>query len=182
MLRFHYILTTLAATVSLATAMTLESELHYALPADFPKALLQTDCYMPLNFSVIGLELWLPGPNNTNNFTADFQYIDLGTKITTSCHRNATSPNVGGEGHAERWACDVPTVEFIWQEGTLTVIEKTCTANFEAAGSVEPRFNCASTAAPWWPSGDGLFCKALDEQMNGNFTSLQPPPPAKFVA
>ena len=125
MLRFFCILAALAGTISTVTALT-ASELNYALPPNFPKVLLQSDCYMPLNFSVFGLEIWLPSANNPNNFTADFEYIDYGTNITTPCRRNATSPNVGGDGHAERWACDIPFVEFIWQNGTLTIIEKAC--------------------------------------------------------
>ncbi|KAK0631696.1 hypothetical protein B0T14DRAFT_559455 [Immersiella caudata] len=186
MLRLYSILAALVAIASAVTAMTAASELNYALPESFPKVLLQSDCYMPLNFSVFGLELWFPAPNNPNNFTGSFVYMDMGTNITTNCQRNATSPNVGGEGHAERWGCDVPFVQFIWQNGTLTIIEKACpftgtASTFEASGSVEPVFNCTATAAPQWPSGDGSYCQAIDGQINGNFTSLQPAPPAKFV-
>jgi len=187
MLRLHCILTALVAIASTVTAMTAASDLNYALPEGFPKTLLQSDCYFPLNFSVVGLQLWLPAPSNPNNFTAAFVYMDMGTNITTNCQRNATSPNVGGEGHAERWGCDVPYVQFIWQDSTLTIIEKACpstgsASNFEASGSIEPVFNCTATAAPQWPGGDGSYCRAIDGLINGNFTSLQPAPPAKFVA
>jgi hypothetical protein len=126
MLRFHYVLAALVAIISSATAMTVASELNYALPDDFDMSLLQSDCYMPKNFSVVGLQLWLPAPTNPTNFTGYFLYVDIGTNTTTICQRNATSPNVGGEGHAERWGCDIPYVQFIWQNGTLTIVEKAC--------------------------------------------------------
>jgi len=126
MLRFPCVVAALAATISAVSAITAISELNYKLPANFPKVLLQSDCYFPLNFTVFGLEVWLPSSSNPNNFTADFEYMDSGTGISTPCHRNATSPNVGGDGHAERWACDNIFVEFIWQNGTLTIVEKAC--------------------------------------------------------
>ncbi|KAK5663469.1 hypothetical protein OQA88_3898 [Cercophora sp. LCS_1] len=165
---------------SAATAMVLPS---YKLPADFPISILASgDCVMPQKFSVTDLQMWLPAlTNNEYNTTVEFRFTDSGTSIDTTCHRNATSPNVADDGDTPRWACADPTVQFIWQDSTLTIIEKACPNSggrgFEASGSLQPGFNCKPTENGTWPLGDGFWCEAVDQPLAGNFTSLQPGPP-----
>lgn len=105
--------------------------LPYTLPADFPVSILASDdCVMPQKYTVDSLRIWLPAATNTDyNMTADFHFVDAQTSIDTLCHRNATSPNVADEGDTPRWACENSFVEFIWQDSTLTLIEKACPNN-----------------------------------------------------
>lgn len=113
-----------AAVASLATA------LPYRLPASFPKILLQdASCILPLNFTVNGFQVWTPAAGNSNASTISFQYTDSLTNINTDCHLNETSISVGPSGLAPRYACDNSIVQFIWQNNTLTLIEKACPEN-----------------------------------------------------
>ncbi len=92
-----------------------------------PTMLLQeSSCIYPEGFEVAGLRTWLPVQGNNKSSTVDFSYRDNSTSIHTACHLNSTSVNVGRPGLAPRYACNDPTVEFIWQNETLTLIEKAC--------------------------------------------------------
>ena len=110
------------AFVALATIISAVNGLGYPRAA----TLQERDCFYPKKFSLFGLAVWTPDPSNPNNITVDFQYQDGDTQIQTPCQRNASSPNVGEEGLAPRYACDNPTVEFIYGDGVVTVIEKAC--------------------------------------------------------
>lgn len=52
--------------------------------------------------------------------------VDSDTDITTTCHLNSTSTNLGAAGAAPRYACDNSSVNFIWQNSKLTMIELAC--------------------------------------------------------
>ena len=103
------------------------SQPTYKLPKEFTKSLLATaSCKLPEGFLVKNFQAWTPARGNNASSTVQFGYADNSTSIQTSCRYNSTSPNVGKPGLASRYACDDPLVEFIWNNGTLTVIETAC--------------------------------------------------------
>lgn len=125
MLTVQHIVSALVAAASIAAALP-----TYKIPIAFPKILLEdASCVLPQNFTVSGLQVWSPAANNSQALTINFQYANNMTDINTGCHLNGTSKNVGASGLAPRYACDNTIVEFIWQNNTLTLIEKACPWN-----------------------------------------------------
>jgi hypothetical protein len=57
----------------------------------------------------------------------DYTFFDEDTKLTTACHKNASSKPIVGWG-TDRFACDNSDVEFIWDDEThkLWMMEKVC--------------------------------------------------------
>lgn len=99
----------------------------YAIPKSFHQ--LQTDdtCVFPEAFEIQNFTIWTPAPGNSDNTPVlNFGYFDQSTNLQTSCHYNATSRNVAQPQLTPRYACNNGVVEFIWQNGTLTVIEAAC--------------------------------------------------------
>ncbi|KAH8905600.1 hypothetical protein BR93DRAFT_929867 [Coniochaeta sp. PMI_546] len=96
----------------------------YTIPKSFHKFLALDTCIYPEGFEIQNFTTWTPAPGSNASSTIDFGYFDKSTSLQTSCHYNATSPNVGKPGLTARYACDNAIVEFIWQNGTLTMIEK----------------------------------------------------------
>ncbi|KAL2022657.1 hypothetical protein VTK56DRAFT_4738 [Thermocarpiscus australiensis] len=169
--------------IALAAAIPLAASFPaYKLPVTMFKAFLEADgCALPDEFEIRSFEIWSPAARN-NNHTAviNFSYADEDTGIQTSCHYNSTSLNVGPVGLVPRYACDNDVVQFIWQNGTLTVIEKACPEiglprGFEASGSVIPELSCVETQRNG-TFGEGNSCVATKPSIVGNFTSLQPTP------
>ena len=117
----------LVAAIPFATAFP-----TYHIPAAMYRVFLANDdCFMPEDFTVDNLVIWSPAADNQNKAIINFNYADVGTGISTACHYNWTSVNVGPVGSTERWACDDGNVQFIWQSqvgtnGSLTLIEKAC--------------------------------------------------------
>lgn len=85
-------------------------------------------CAFPSSYKITSLQVWTPKNGNSRPIVLDFQYDDDKTKISTSCHYNGTQPNVGPEGLTPRYACEDPTVQFIWVQETsmLSMIELAC--------------------------------------------------------
>lgn len=118
----------LLPTFALLAAVQLAASLQtYKVPISMLTALLENeDCTLPKKFLVRAVVLWTPASNNKRSETFDFWYTNNGTSIDTMCHYNSTSVNVGPKGSTERYACENGNVEFIWERGTLTLIEKAC--------------------------------------------------------
>jgi hypothetical protein len=118
----------LQRTISLLTVAYLAVALRtYNVPIAVSKALLDNDdCILPEDFAVKYFQIWTPAANNNRTTIIDFAYSDNSTSIETDCHYNSTSVNVGPEGLVPRYACDNDIVEFIWKNGTLTLVEKAC--------------------------------------------------------
>jgi hypothetical protein len=118
---------------SLLTILPLVLSLTAALPTyNLPiaiKSIFEADetCTLPAQFQIEQLQEWTPEAGNNNSATVNFAYWDNSTQIQTICHFNETSENVAPNPDlTPRYACDDPTVEFIWQYPTLTIIEKAC--------------------------------------------------------
>ncbi|KAH7257331.1 hypothetical protein BKA59DRAFT_104085 [Fusarium tricinctum] len=101
----------------------------------------------------------------------DYTFFDEDTKLTTACHKNASSKPIVGWG-TDRFACDNNNVEFIWDDEThkLWMMEKVCstkdgTPAYEASGSVLLPLKCARTGS----------CSSNSTDHRATFTSLQPP-------
>ncbi|KAK3362231.1 hypothetical protein B0T25DRAFT_907 [Lasiosphaeria hispida] len=169
-----YIISAITAAISLSTAFP-----TYKLPAALPRIMLEDDsCVFPESYLVEHFNIWTPSAGNGNSTIINFQYTDIDTSIQTPCHFNVSSINVGVEGLAPRYACDNTIVEFIWQNNTLRMIEKTCpetSSGFEASGSIQPQVDCFQTPDDL-PIGPGTDCFAVQDQINGTFSSLQPTP------
>jgi len=152
----------------------------YKIPSSFNKFLALNTCTYPEAFDIQNFTTWTSAPGSNASSTVDFGYFDKSTNLQTSCHYNATSPNVGKPGLASRYACDNAIVEFIWQNGTLTMIETACPSNtgserWEAAGTAKPVLDCAATSCGY-TYGDGKKCTAVITDIQANFTSLEPSP------
>ncbi|KAK1503216.1 hypothetical protein CTAM01_04528 [Colletotrichum tamarilloi] len=143
----------------------------------------------------------LPDDFQIQNFTAesadgktadslDFTFNDDSTVLNTQCHLNASSVPVSGDGRTPRYACDNASVQFIWQNGTITVIEKVCpgddgAADYEASGTAAVPLVCDGGAA----NGTGnaarshrrarraaVACKSNSDDIRSRFFSIQPVP------
>ncbi|KXH48913.1 hypothetical protein CSIM01_08572 [Colletotrichum simmondsii] len=141
----------------------------------------------------------LPDDFQIQNFTAesadgktadslDFTFNDDSTVLNTQCHLNASSVPVSGDGRTPRYACDNASVQFIWQNGTITVIEKVCpgddgAADYEASGTAAVPLVCDGGAA----NGTGnaarshrrarraaIACKSNSDDIRSRFFSIQP--------
>jgi hypothetical protein len=113
----------LAATgAQLATATP-----SYAIPKIFSASFLAAaDCTLPGSCEILDFETCTVPDGNTTSSVVKFAYTDEATGIQTDCQYNSTSKNVGMPGLAPRYACDNPTVEFIWLNGVLTLVEAAC--------------------------------------------------------
>jgi hypothetical protein len=99
----------------------------YAIPKPYTlDFLMAAGCVLPESFIIQNVQIWTPAAGNNQSQTISFGYFDNSTSIQTSCQYNSSSENVGKPGLAPRFACDNPVVEFIWQGGALTMIEKAC--------------------------------------------------------
>ncbi|KAL2260665.1 hypothetical protein VTK26DRAFT_5268 [Humicola hyalothermophila] len=169
---------TLLAAVHLQVAAALQT---YQVPISMLTTILENgDCTLPKKFMVRAFVVWTPAPGNDGGTTTlDFGYADNGTSIDTQCHYNSSSANVGPKGSAARYACENRNVEFIWQRGSLTLIERACpgsaAGNLEAASSITPDLGyCLQTEANS-TRGEGTAC--FDFRFHdGSFFSLQPAP------
>ncbi|CAK7563264.1 MAG: hypothetical protein SEPTF4163_001128 [Sporothrix epigloea] len=173
---------TVASTASLLTAAP-SARNGTASTASTASASGSASCYYPATFTLNNFTTWLPA-NNASLSYVSFQYVDRGTLITTACAYNATSRSLtAGTGLADRYACDDHAISFIWQKGTITVIETTCpgqtVTKFEASGSIIPtNLKCTVTNS----SGDscqgqsqGTLCLS-SMPLSANFTSQEPSP------
>lgn len=114
----------LLATLPLAIGITSAYTMHPMLL----QAAQQMNCTWPDKFHVRN---FIGQPNGTvadapapSFFT--FSYQDNATNVTTLCQFNATSKPITSKGPAPRFACQNRGVEFIWQNGLLTLVERAC--------------------------------------------------------
>ena len=118
--------TVAVSVAALPVALSLPT---YTIPSAFRKflALIEDSCVYPESpYEIQNFTIWTPAPGSNASMTIDFGYVDESTNIETSCHYNATSKNVARPQLTPRYACDNSVVEFIWQNGTLTMIEAAC--------------------------------------------------------
>lgn len=163
-----------AAALRLAVALP-----AYELPTTLPSVLLEDDdCVLPEAFIIEQFQMWTPATGNNHSALINFAYWDSSTDLQTICRLNATSQSVAKPGRAPRYACDNADVEFIWQNTTLTVIERACpqsqtTSKFEASGAVTPALTCVVTLDNS-SVGHGDDCLSKTPFIPANFTSLEP--------
>ncbi|KAF4340945.1 hypothetical protein FBEOM_5128 [Fusarium beomiforme] len=145
----------------------------YAVPQSL--SLLETSaedngCTLPDTYSIRNFK----AESNDSGKTLsglDFLFVDPDTKLTTACHKNASSKAITGLGSSDRYACDNDAVEFIWNDDTkkLWMIEKVCQTQagsvpYEASGSIILNVKCARTGS----------CSSNSTDHKSTFTSLQP--------
>lgn len=114
----------LRATLSLAFGITSAYKMHPMLL----QAAQQMNCTLPGKFYVRN---FIGQPNGT---VADapapsfctFSYEDPASTVKTFCQFNATSKSITSKGPAPRFACENSNVEFIWQNGLLTLVGRAC--------------------------------------------------------
>jgi hypothetical protein len=98
---------------------------QYAVPQSLSVLVDEDDCVLPDDFDIQNFTAQSSdGGNVLQSF--DFGFLDDSTNITTPCHFNSTSKPIGDPGRTPRFACDDSVVQFIWQNGTLTIIEGVC--------------------------------------------------------
>lgn len=116
---------TLVAAAHLGAALP-----SYRIPLAMSRVLLaNSDCILPEGFEVQNFQIWTPAAGNNRSEVLAFDYRDNSTSTDTKCRFNGTSANVAPAGLAPRYACDNQVVQFIWQNNTLTLIEKACPQN-----------------------------------------------------
>lgn len=115
-----------SAAIVAAAVLPVLSLPTYTIPLAFKEFLIQNDCTYPEAFEIQKFGTWKPAAGNNASSTIYFGYVDKDTNIQTSCEYNSTSANVAKPGYTPRYACDNPAVVFIWQNGTLTMIERAC--------------------------------------------------------
>ncbi|KAK1832873.1 hypothetical protein QBC39DRAFT_255740 [Podospora conica] len=136
---------------------------------------------MPSNFEVIGFQMWLPAIVNTHKPYMFFSFRDNLTTVVTNCTQDDGSQPEGPMNDEPRYRCKNPNVQYIFDNGDLTLIEQTCATDpgtpsgYEAGGTVTIDWNCYDTPPEFW-LGKGLFCDAYDQVVTGNFTSFHPTP------
>lgn len=135
-----------------------------------PKENLAQDCEYPAYFTIQGFTTFTPSASN--NTEVNFGYVDSDTDITTTCALNSTSTNVGAAGAAARYACDNSSINFIWQNNKLTMIELACptsSVQYDTSGSWIPTLGCTDVT-----DGSGVRCAANQTTYQGQFTSIEP--------
>ncbi|KAK0734062.1 hypothetical protein B0T26DRAFT_631980 [Lasiosphaeria miniovina] len=151
----------------------------YKIPAIMSKLVQEDDtCIMPEGFRIQKFRIWSPQAGSNRSVNINFEYTDDSTSINTCCHLNQSSASVGPPGLTPRYACNNDTVQFIWQNGTMTVVEKACpqtSSHFEAAGSVTLNLTCTNTLFNS-TAGAGSSCVSTKDPIEAIFTSLEPTP------
>jgi hypothetical protein len=84
-------------------------------------------CEYPDKFNVDGYQIWTPYAGNNRSMFFNFRYLgEITPHIDTQCRYNGSSVNVAPAGYPARYACNNNWIHFMWDNGTLTVIEKVC--------------------------------------------------------
>lgn len=83
-------------------------------------------CVFPEGYVIDQFTSWTPSASNNRSSFFGFGYTDQNTSVSTTCEWNSTSKAVIPGGASPRYACDNPLVEFIWENGTIDLIEKIC--------------------------------------------------------
>jgi hypothetical protein len=119
-----HIIFALMAAVQLAVALP-----TYKIPLALSRIAHGSQfCTYPAEFVIKDFRTWTPEIGNNRSATVEFDFTDTSVMphIETKCHFNDTSVNVGPQDLAARYACEYNLVEFIWNEGELTMIERVC--------------------------------------------------------
>ncbi|KAJ0166740.1 hypothetical protein CTA2_6067 [Colletotrichum tanaceti] len=163
--------------------------------ATVPESLMtmveSTDCTLPDDFQIQNFTAESPDGGQTLDSLA-FSFNDDSTLLGTLCHLDASSIPVAGDGRTARYACDDTRVQFIWQNGTITVIEKVCpgddgAADYEASGTAAVPVVCdgaagngTGNAARHRRSGSknrrAIACKSNSDDIRSKFFSIQSVP------
>ncbi|RYO89048.1 hypothetical protein DL764_008626 [Monosporascus ibericus] len=115
---------TYSLALGLLAGVATSKTFKYAIPAGTKAT---EGCTLPGEFEISDLTVFTDNVDNTKNM-ASFHFTDVDTGIDTFCQRNSTSKSAS-PGTAQRWPCDNPNVEFIYQTSGipgLTLIEKAC--------------------------------------------------------
>ncbi|KAK4184043.1 hypothetical protein QBC35DRAFT_69041 [Podospora australis] len=172
------VLFALAALLPLATTLPAFA-LHYAVPLSLKAMVDDGDCTLPAAYTVRGIQEVIMNYNSAKpTVSLTFSYDDASTSLHTFCQYNSTSVNVGPPGLTARWACDNPTVQFIYEleDSKLTLIERACpeenlTRHFEASDSIPLKDNLRCSL-----QGANIVCSTDPTSYSKNFSSLQPSP------
>lgn len=96
-----------------------------AVPDSLMAMVESTNCNLPDDFQIQTFAAESQDGGQTVD-SLDFTFNDDSTILNTPCHLNSSSVPVPSDGRTARYACDNPLVQFIWQNGTITIIEKVC--------------------------------------------------------
>ncbi|KAL2883827.1 hypothetical protein SGCOL_000976 [Colletotrichum sp. CLE4] len=144
------------------------------------------DCNLPDDFQIQNFAAESADGKTADSL--DFTFNDDSTILNTQCHLNASSVPVPGDGRTPRYACDNASVQFIWQNGTMTVIEKVCpgddgAADYEASGTATVPLVCDGGAANRTGNAArshrrtrraAVACKSNSDDIRSRFFSIQP--------
>ncbi|KAK1986534.1 hypothetical protein LZ30DRAFT_581849 [Colletotrichum cereale] len=160
-----------------------------AVPESLMAKVESSDCTLPDDFQIQGFAAESPDGGKTIE-SLIFNFNDDSTILSTPCHLNASSVPVADDGRTARYACDDARVQFIWQNGTATVIEKVCpgedgAADYEASGTAAVPVVCdgaagngtTTTARHRRSNGRrAVACKSNSDDIRSKFFSIQPVP------
>ncbi|KAL0939281.1 uncharacterized protein CTRU02_205891 [Colletotrichum truncatum] len=147
------------------------------------------DCTLPDDFQI--QQFSAQSPDGQTIDSLDFTFNDDSTILKTQCHLNASSVPVSDDGRTARYSCDNQLVQFIWQNETITVIEKVCpgedgAADYEASGTASVPLVCDIDAGNGTSNGGGaqsrqrtrraIACKSSSDDIRSKFFSIQPVP------
>ncbi|KAF9879074.1 hypothetical protein CkaCkLH20_03307 [Colletotrichum karsti] len=139
------------------------------------------NCALPDDFQIQNF-----AAQSTDGKTADsldFTFNDDSTSLNTECHLNASSVPVPSNGATDRFSCDNALVQFIWQNETITIIEKVCpgddgVADYEASGTAEVPLECDGAAGNGTQARRRMrragACKSTSDDIRARFFSIQP--------
>ncbi|KAK1600109.1 uncharacterized protein LY79DRAFT_664479 [Colletotrichum navitas] len=159
-----------------------------AVPESLMSKVQSSDCTLPDDFEIQNFAAESPDGGKTIESLA-FNFNDDSTIVSTSCQLNASSMPVAGDGRTARYACDDARVQFIWRNGTTTVIEKVCpgedgAADYEVSGTALVPVVCDGAAGNGTAtarhrrskSRRAVACKSNSDNIRSRFFSIQPVP------
>ncbi|KAK2060538.1 hypothetical protein LY76DRAFT_603967 [Colletotrichum caudatum] len=160
-----------------------------AVPSSLMAKVESSDCTLPDDFQIQNFVAESPDDGKTIE-SLTFNFNDDSTILSTSCYLNASSVPLAGDGRTARYACDDARVQFIWQNGTATVIEKICpgedgAADYEASGTAAVPVVCDGAAGNGTAiaarhrrskSRRAVACKSNSDDIRSKFFSIQPVP------
>ncbi|KAI1500117.1 hypothetical protein F5X99DRAFT_387718 [Biscogniauxia marginata] len=154
----------------MAVAVSAKS-LKYTVPSSL-KAAAASNCTMPAEYMIHNFTTYTDKADSTKN-TTSFHFVDPGTNISSHCLSDSSSKPTGAASN--RWPCENPNVEFIYQTTGivgLTIIEIACPGSkpqFEASDLVDIKLECQD-------SDSETTCVQTEKSVDGEFDSLQPTP------
>ncbi|GKT41874.1 uncharacterized protein ColSpa_02055 [Colletotrichum spaethianum] len=179
------------ASLLFVAAPAVQAAVSYmaAVPESLMAKVESSDCTLPDDFQIQNFAAESPDGGQTVE-SLNFNFNDDSAILSTPCQLNASSVPVTSDGRTPRYACDDARVQFIWQNGTITVIEKVCpgddgAADYEASGTAVVPVVCDGAAG----NGTGnaarqrrrnsrraVACKSNSDDIRSRFFSIQPVP------